>query len=109
MTLKSCYWTPSILSEFLIFRPTPGRDERDPASMAGMRLLGPQWRRLVSVTTTSVAPAALESVAQLCMFPELRALDLRRAAATESINPAVLEHLPNALRELTSLDCAGWR
>ncbi len=109
MTLKSCYWTPLILSECLIFPPTPGRDERDPGSMAGMRLLGPQWRRLVSAATTSVAPAALESVAQLCMFPELRALDLRRAAATESINPAVLEHLPNALRELTSLDCAGWR
>lgn len=77
--------------------------------MAGMRLLGPQWRRLVGSEVESVAPATLESISQLCMFPTLQQLDLRRAAATESINPAVLEHLPNALRGLTALDLGGWR
>jgi hypothetical protein len=36
-------------------------------------------------------------------------MDMRRAAATETINPAVLEHLPHALRDLTALDLGGWR
>jgi hypothetical protein len=88
---------------------TGSREERDPGCMAGMRLLGQQWRRLVAAEVQCVAPAAVESVAQLCMFPGLRSLDLRRAAATERINPAVLEHLPHALRELTALNLGGWR
>lgn len=48
------------------------REERDPGTMAGMRLLGPQWRRLVAAEVERVAPVALESIAQLCMFPDLK-------------------------------------
>jgi hypothetical protein len=84
-------------------------EERDPGAMSGMRLLGRQWRRLVGAEVRSVAPAGIECITQLCMFPALQQLDLRRAAAADRISPAVLEHLPHALRELTALDFGGWR
>ena len=77
--------------------------------MSGMRLLGRQWRRLVAAEVRSITPAAVECIAQLCMFPALQRLDLRRAAAAERLSPAVLEHLPHALPELTALDLGGWR
>ena len=61
--------------------PVSCRDGADPATQAGLRLLSKQWHRLVSAAMSALAPSRLDTVAQLCMFSELDALDLSRAAA----------------------------
>lgn len=80
------------------------------ATVAGLRSISQQYRRLVTAATTAVAPRELVSVDQLCAFSGLRTLDLSVAAAQERINPEVLSaHLPNALPDLAHLALRSWR